>query len=1824
MKRQIHFIIATAVGIGAAQADISIHGSSTNYTETGGNWLTMGVNDIDGSGGLGSDGWIFFGDFNGSSQGGQPFSLHVKSTPSYIGSFSQGANFLSIAEDFSGYGQIDNPNLLNGSNQTAGFALATTGSAGASNEVVTFTVTSLPAGTTARVGVLAGIESNTDGRWDPTSITLTEGANSAAVGNHVGSPLPANPGNSNTGWAFFNIDSNGTYQVFATKRLSGQGVGIGGLTFDSVASSDLADPTSNDGDVIGDNWETFYFGDLSRDGLLDFDDDGRTDLEEWQDGTNPIQADIDGDGLNDSEELAFGSDPFDADSDDDSWNDGEEFQAGTDPNSGGSFPVLAADRTDQYPTLPMETRDATVVFNEIHFHPAGDNSSLEFIEFHNQLVVDVDLSNWRLAGDIDFDFPEGTVISAGAYLVIAQNPSALEAATGHSGALGPFDGFLSNSSGNLRLYTNNRSYRSLPGGVGSSGEILDELEGRRIMDEIEYEDVSPWPIGPDGSGSTLAKIDPATGTAHQHHWTASVPVNGTPGEANLSALKPSLSINEVAATTDTNFQIELYNYGSTSISLTGMIVASSDSTHADYVLPSGTLASGAFLSIDAATLGFTPADNNRVFLYGAGRLALVDAIRADDQAIARHPDGTGRWLFPDTSTFGNPNSFSFEDAIVINEIFYHAYPEREPFAEREEEWIELYNRSASAVNLTGWKIDGGIDFDFTQNTIIPSGGYLVVAKDAAALATKHSGITTVGDYSGRLGNGGDLIVLEDAFGNPADEVRYYDSGNWYADADGGGSSLELLDPDSDNTRADAWAPSDESSRSNWQTYTYEGIAVEDGHGDNLWHELQIGLLDAGEFLIDDVSVIENGSTEFMQNGDFDGDSVGGSADKWRVIGTHGSHGQTMVVTDPDDSGNKCLRVVASGPTENKHNKIETTFANSQEVVVGQSYRISFRAKWLSGSNQLNSRLYFSFLQRTTHLEATEIWGTPGAANSVAVANAGPTFSGLSHSPVVPDANAPVMVGIDASDADGIHNLTLFYSINDGAFQSAAMTSDAAGRYTGTIPGQSASAIVRFYVRGLDSSSAESFYPSAGENGGAFYKVQDGYADTSGLRHNLRVIMSPSDEAFLYLDTNRMSNDRFPATVIVNESTVYYNVALRLKASGHGRYKSTNYGFNLRFQPDQLFRGVHGVVSIERATNYKDMLAKHLMNRAGGSYQSFYEDVAYLIPPIPNDRGVAIISMARHTSQFFDGLFPDADESGTLFNMELTYSPNGTTDGPEDLKIGNPYNITNGRYDLIDRGLDKEPYRWGFQIRSARERDDYSRLIELNQAMELTGPALKAALDPIIDVDQWMRTFAMLSLNGTDDVFGRIWEHNFRFFVRPTDQKIIALQWDLDRAFRLGANVSAVPANNGAGDAVSVARLFEIPQYRRLFDGHVQDLTENAFNSTYVTPWASHLTTLTGDNINAFTSYITSRANGVANSLPSEISFAVTSNGGVGFSISDSVVSLSGQAWVDVFSIQVNGVETEVTWLDDETWEISAPLHIGSNPLTITALNNRGTEVGSDTISITNTGTVALADASNTIISELHYHPVDPSAAEIAEGFIDDDDFEFVEITNIDPSLEVDLSNVSFSDGVTFTFPVGMTLMPGERVIVVANPAAFEFRYGAGAALIAGTYTENFRNSGEHVRLEAADDEAIADFTYGDDALWSTSADGDGYSLVFVGNDPTHELDWRSSVGIGGNPGGSDSTFLNGGDLLAYSLVDVPVGEVNGDAFVLNVRVHLAADDVLIAARFSTELENWTPSIVDDLISRINHGDGTATFSFQSPFPPSTSPRQFGQVFIQER
>src|SRR4051794_41338754 len=81
--------------------------------------------------------------------------------------------------------------------------------------------------------------------------------------------------------------------------------------------------------------------------------------------------------------------------------------------------------------------DSVVVFNELMYHPATNEPTMEWIELHNQHAVDVDLSGWSVTGGIEFSFPSNTVVRGNGYLVLAASPSTLMAASGLTNVMGP-------------------------------------------------------------------------------------------------------------------------------------------------------------------------------------------------------------------------------------------------------------------------------------------------------------------------------------------------------------------------------------------------------------------------------------------------------------------------------------------------------------------------------------------------------------------------------------------------------------------------------------------------------------------------------------------------------------------------------------------------------------------------------------------------------------------------------------------------------------------------------------------------------------------------------------------------------------------------------------------------------------------------------------------------------------------------------------------------------------------------------------------------------------------------------------------------------------------------------------------------------------------------------------------------------------------------------------------------------------------------------------------------------------------------------------------
>jgi len=146
------------------------------------------------------------------------------------------------------------------------------------------------------------------------------------------------------------------------------------------------------------------------------------------------------------------------------------------------------------------------------------------------------------------------------------------------------------------------------------------------------------------------------------------------------------------------------------------------------------------------------------------------------------------------------------EAIIINEINYNSSNDFDPG-----DWIELFNNGANEQDLSGWTIKDAIDsnmYVIPDGTILNSADYLVLCRDKDKFSNYFS---MVQNYLGDLGFGitsdGDTLRLYNSNSILIDSVAFSKNEPWPYKPDGNGPTLELINPDLDNSLSLNWASS---------------------------------------------------------------------------------------------------------------------------------------------------------------------------------------------------------------------------------------------------------------------------------------------------------------------------------------------------------------------------------------------------------------------------------------------------------------------------------------------------------------------------------------------------------------------------------------------------------------------------------------------------------------------------------------------------------------------------------------------------------------------------------------------------------------------------------------------------------------------------------------------------------------------------------------------------------------------------------------------------------------------------------------------------------
>jgi hypothetical protein len=1329
------------------------------------------------------------------------------------------------------------------------------------------------------------------------------------------------------------------------------------------------------------------------------------------------------------------------------------------------------------------------------YHPPvrADARNLEFVELYNARSVFEDLTGWRISGDIDYRFPDGFKLQAGAFVVIAANPSDLQTVYGITNVLGPFTNALPNEGGVLRLRNNADAIRL----------------------EVSYEDNPPWPVAADGAGHSLVLARPSYGEDDPRAWTASELIGGSPGD--VDAIRPTplrnVLINEFLAHTDLpqlDF-IELYNHANTAVDLSGCILTDDPATNRFRIANGTSLGARTCLAFDENQLGFRlNAAGETWFLLNSNATRVLDAVRFGGQesgvSSGRSPDGAPTIRRLATPTFDYANAPWRVEDVVINEIMFNPIS-----LESDQEYVELHNRSGATVNLSGWKFTAGIDFEFPPNTTLAAGGYGVVAKNAARLRTNYPAgqlttNNTFGDFEGTLKNGGerlalgkpDTILSTNLLGEVStnlihivvSEVTYNQGGRWGRWADGGGSSLELIDPDADALRPSNWADSDESQKAPWTTASVTG-PLDNGNyfsPDRLYLLMQ----GAGECLVDDIEVFKSTTGNLVGNPGFETGQTG-----WSFFGNHSTSG---IDTSGAYAGTRCLHVRGQGDGDTGINSIRTPLTSG--LVNGDTGTIRARVRWLAGWPEVLFRLHGNYLELPARMNLPTNLGTPGQANSRRVANAGPAIFDVVHTPALPRANQAVTVTCRVSDPDGLGTINLRYRVDPSAtLTTVAMRDDGLagdaiagdGVYSGQMSGRAGGTLVAFRIEAADATAATAFFPARAPAEEGLIRWDDAVPFGNFLHFHMWNTQATENARNNVADLDNTWRD---CTLVYGNQRVIYNTGFRDKGSpwhgGGGDFAvSAPADEMLHGTTYHVFGSTGNVDNEDTAT--RSQLAAWLAQQMGIPYLHAHYMMLYRNGgnpwPIMED-------LEQPNNYYAESWFP-AEEAGELNKVAMwfEFEDNNTT-------FQNPVHATLERFTSPPGGPYKlARYRWIFQQRPpGTTANNFTNLFDLATAANATGTSFVPNLLNLADIEQWMRCEVFDRAMGNWDAWGFNVGQNMFLYKQP-GQKWSMIPWDID--FTFGRGNGPGDALWGTGNEPVLQRMYDTPAFTRMLWRAYLDIVNGPYLPQHYSPQIDARRKVLVQNgfgwladpaavktwIDQRRAYILSQLNAA-----DVAGLTITTSGGNNYTSTTPTTLLTGRAAFAAATIEVNGVPYPATWTDRNTFRVTVPLTQVTNVLTLTGRDLRGNLVpgATDTITVTYNG--AIQQPQDYVgVNEVHYDPEPGGAA-------------FIELFNRSTTTPFDLSGFRL-DGVGYTFPDGAILQPGAYLLLVNDRAEFANAYGQTIPVF-DEFPGTLDNGGESLALikpgpTSATDLLISDLRYDNRLPWPTNAAGLGASLQLI-------------------------------------------------------------------------------------------------------------------------
>ncbi|MCF7730785.1 MAG: lamin tail domain-containing protein [Akkermansiaceae bacterium] len=1153
--------------------------------------------------------------------------------------------------------------------------------------------------------------------------------------------------------------------------------------------------------------------------------------------------------------------------------------------------------------------------------------------------------------------------------------------------------------------------------------------------------------------------------------------------------------------------------------------------------------------------------------------------------------------------------------VVINEVHHDAEPKTE-----RAEFVELFNPGDATVDLSGWLLEGVENYTFPAGTSLAPGRFLVVAEDIATMQSKFR-VTTTHQYSGTLDNEGELLRLLDGAGTEVDRVDYQSGFPWPTAARGTGASMELLHPALDNNLGGAWRSSSAGNPTPGATNSAAATtATAAPPAIRQVSHLPVQPASGQEVTItakvtdpDGVAAVTL-SYQLVSPGGYIRKSSAAYNTGWIELPMldDGTGGDTLAADD--------IHTVTMPAALQVHRRL-VRYRITVRDASGNSVQVPYT------DDESPNFAYF------VH-DGVPAWqgaDQPGSTSNVSfpaevMADSVPVYHLIANSTDV--TNSQYNSGFDGVPMWG----TMVY---DGAVYDH----------------------IQFYNRG----EASTYRSGKNKWRFKFNRARDFEAcDIHGKRYktnwktlNFNACASP------WIPVNRgmagfdeaVPHRLYQLAGVPSSNThwVQFRVIDDRSEAPRDQYAGDLWGLYLAIEhPDGRFLAEHDLpdgntYKIQNGTGDKKNQGP-TQSLDASDWNTFWNASANLNSvrwwranfDLDNFYGFRAINRAtgnvdlRDETNYYMYHNPNGRWQVIPWDLDMMYIPETHWSGVlrADACLGNSaisIDFKNRCRELVDL-LFSDIGRHGGQAAQVVD--------ELASVLNPPGVALS-----MVDVDQFMWNYNPRTAS----------DHRGQWYVTPKSQGQIGGTW-----------TRTLPTPDHEGFQQNMINYMY--NTRRGGGFAVGDGNEDGYGFGYLSLEAAD---------GAIPTQPRASYSGAAGFPVDELRF--TSNA---FSDPQGAATFASMQWRvgEITNPDTPGYIAGEPWVYEveERWdsgrmapfaeEISLPAGALRPGHTYRVRVRHFDDTGrashwSVPVEFATTPPDVSSYLAGLVISEVMYHPANPTAAEFAAGFPDDDDFEYIELRNVGPTA-LDLTNLRFTKGVDFDFlGAGITgLAPGGFVLVVANRAAFEMRYGTGLP-IAGEWqpADKLDNGGEQIKLSFGAGEPIRDFIYDDLPPWPTEPDGAGVSLTLAEpfSVPDHALasNWRASSATQGSPGTADPSgpfagwmaargttdpyapfgssslsnllaYAVGADLLPTPEVALPaVAIVNdgGSAYpALSYRVRSDASEVTYLVELSDDLLLWQGggAFTTPVAPPHDNGDGTVTLTVRSLQTVASKPNQF--------